>query len=55
MEEIWRDIKDYEEKYQVSNLGRVKIKENTTQRMNMGMLRNYTQKETIMKATDNGY
>lgn len=49
MEEIWKDIKNYEEKYQVSNIGRVKIKENITQRMNMGVLRNYKQKEIIMK------
>ena len=55
MEEIWKDIKDYEEKYQVSNTGRVKIKENITQRMNMGVLRNYKQKEIIMKPSENGY
>ena len=55
MEEIWKDIKGYEDKYQVSNLGNVKIKENITQRMNMGILRNYRQKETIMKPTENGY
>lgn len=49
MEEIWKDIKDYEYKYQISNMGRVKIKENVTKRMNMGKLRNYKQKEIIMK------
>ena len=29
MEEIWKDIKGYEEKYQISNLGRIKsLKDN---------------------------
>ena len=54
MEEIWKDIKGYENKYQVSNLGKVKIKENITQRMNMGVLRDYKQKEIIMKPSENG-
>ena len=27
MQEIWKDVKNYEDKYQVSNLGRVKSKE----------------------------
>jgi hypothetical protein len=34
MEEIWKDIPDYEELYQVSNLGRVKnIKKNTIKKL----------------------
>ena len=41
MEEIWKDIKDYEYKYQISNMGRVKIKENVTKRMNSGFFWKY--------------
>lgn len=29
MEEVWKDIKGYKDRYQVSNLGRVKLKEYT--------------------------
>lgn len=29
MEEIWKDIKDYEKLYQISNLGRIRSKERT--------------------------
>ena len=32
--EIWKDIKNYEEQYQVSNLGRVKSKERIVLRNN---------------------
>ena len=44
MKEIWRDIKGYEGKYQVSNTGKVKSL-------------NYkrTGKERIMKGNDNGH
>ena len=30
--EIWKDIEGFEYKYQISNYGRVKIKENVTMR-----------------------
>lgn len=43
MEEIWKDIKGYEGKYQVSNLGRVKS-------LNY---RGNTNKEVIMANTQN--
>ena len=43
MEEIWRDIKGYEGKYMVSNLGRVK-----------SLNYNKTGKEKILKGVDNG-
>ncbi|WP_411268462.1 NUMOD4 domain-containing protein [Macrococcus capreoli] len=52
--EIWKDIEGYDPKYQVSSQGRVRIKENTTFRFNMGKLRPYTQKEKIVKQSDNG-
>lgn len=52
--EIWKDIQGFENKYQISNYGRVKIKENITYRMNMGKIRPYKQKEMIMKPTSNG-
>lgn len=55
MKELWKDILDYEYKYQISNYGRVKIKENISQRMNMGELRDYVQKSKIMNPTRNGY
>lgn len=55
MKEVWVDILGYEYKYKISNYGRVKIKENVSQRMNMGMLRDYVQKSKIMKPTRNGY
>ena len=44
MEEIWRDIKGYEGKYMVSNLGRVK-----------SLIYKRTGKEEILKAYDNGH
>ena len=44
MEEIWRDIKGYEGKYMVSNLGRVK-----------SLNYNNTGKEGIMKGGDDGH
>ena len=43
MEEIWRDVKEYEGKYQVSNTGNVK-----------SLNYNNTGKEGIMKPQDNG-
>ena len=44
MEEIWRDIKGFEGKYMVSNLGRVK-----------SLNYNKTGKEKIMKGVPDGY
>lgn len=52
--EIWKDIVGFEYKYQISNLGRVKIKENVSMRMNMGKMRNYVQRELIMSNTFDG-
>lgn len=52
--EIWKDIKGYDPKYQVSSQGRVRIKENTALRVNGGKLRPYVQKEKIIKQSDNG-
>ncbi len=46
MEEIWKDIKDYEGYYQVSNLGRVKSVPRTIQRKK----NKYTVKERILKS-----
>ena len=54
MKEIWKDIKGYEHKYQISNFGNVKIKENKFMKMNMGEIREHIQKEKIMKPTNNG-
>ena len=46
MEEIWKNIIGYEKSYQISNLGRIKIKGN-----------NKTKKEKIKKCwlNDDGY
>jgi len=49
-EEIWRDIKDYEGLYQVSNMGRVKSLERTITRKNG---RKYSVKEQILQPTKN--
>ncbi len=46
MEEIWKDIKDYEGLYQVSNLGRVKSVERIK---TIPPNKTYTQKSFIMK------
>ena len=50
MEEIWKDIKGYEGKYQVSNLGRVKRLRHKVNSNNGGR---YTS-EMYIKSTDNG-
>lgn len=55
MKELWKDIIGYEYKYQISNFGRVKIKENKSKRFNMGQLRDYVQKSILIKPTTNGY
>lgn len=52
MSEIWKDIKDYEGLYQVSNLGRVKILDRIVTEKNNK--RNQFWKGHIVKATDNG-
>ena len=51
MEEIWRDIKGYEGKYQISNTGKVKSLERTVWD-SRGCYR--TVPERILKAQDNG-
>lgn len=38
MEEIWKDIKDYEDIYQVSNLGNVKSKTRVVNRKYQGQI-----------------
>lgn len=45
MEEIWKDIKGYEELYQVSNLGRIK----SLKRIIYDVKKSYTKKEKIRK------
>ena len=51
MEEIWKDIKDYEGLYQVSNLGRVKSLEKVIVQKN----RTFVKKEKILKSNMNQY
>lgn len=46
MEEIWKDVKDYEGIYQVSNLGRVKV---LPRKRKNGIKGSYIQKEKLMK------
>lgn len=55
MEELWSDINEFDKKYSVSSLGRIKIKENISKRINNGILCNYHQKEIIksLKINDN--
>ena len=49
MEEIWRDIKDYEGLYQVSNMGRVKNLGRWSNRQKNGVSFPYFIKEKILK------
>jgi hypothetical protein len=49
--EIWKDIPDYEGKYQVSNLGRVKSLNRNIYDKNGNL--HYIQKEKILKLTSN--
>lgn len=58
MKEIWKDIQDYEELYQVSNLGRIKSLKRTFKIYNrFSALSNINVKEKIKKLTKdkNGY
>ena len=48
--EIWRDVKNYEGIYQVSNFGRVKV----LPRLRNGRNCTYLSKEKILSAGDNG-
>lgn len=50
MEEIWKDIEDYEGLYQVSNFGRIKSLKRTVMRRNN---RQYTEKEKILNQYNN--
>lgn len=52
MEEIWKDVKDYEEYYQVSNKGRLRSKDRITQNRNGKIIK----KGKILKCgTSKGY
>lgn len=56
--EIWKDVKDFEGYYQVSNLGRVKsLKREIIQKHYSGVLSHHTTKERIKKPQSqrNGY
>ena len=55
MEELWSNIDGFNSKYLISSLGRIKIKDNTSKRINNGVLCNYHQKEMIksIKINDN--
>ena len=52
-EEIWKDIKDYEGLYQVSNLGRIKSLERLT-KLNLDKNKNAIKKEKILKPGKTG-
>jgi hypothetical protein len=50
MEEIWKDVKDYEEYYEVSNMGRVRSKNRRVRWGNNSFLKQgriLSQKKTI--------
>lgn len=47
--EIWKDVQGYEGRYQVSNLGRVKVKKKWN-----GSYRKYEECNKLMSPTDNG-
>ena len=49
MREIWKDVKNYEELYQVSNLGNVKSKERILLKSNGKVCSNILKKEKILK------
>lgn len=51
--EIWKDIENYEGYYQISNLGRLKSLERNIPRFNNGKIRDYIQKERIVKLNKN--
>lgn len=43
--EKWSNIEGFDDKYEISSMGRIKIKENVSQRINNGTLCDYRQKE----------
>ena len=51
MKEVWKDIKDYEGLYQVSNLGRVKSKRKILKLID-GEYKHNTMPEFIVKTID---
>lgn len=54
MKEIWKDIKDYEGLYQVSNLGRVKKLSNITHAID-GRVRHNAEKMIVCNVAKSGY
>jgi hypothetical protein len=52
MEEIWKDIVNYEGLYQISDKGNVKRLSRIVNRMNEGKLRDHNLKEKIMKCDE---
>lgn len=50
MTEIWKDVKDYEKYYQISNFGKVRSKNRITRNGST----NYIKKGKILKSFDNG-
>lgn len=55
MQEIWKDIKGYEGKYQISNLGRVKSLKRVIKRVVEGKAFFKTEKEKILKPYKNSH
>lgn len=54
--EIWKDIPGYEERYQVSNMGRVRTKDRSKSWVDYrGFLFRHNYKSHILKAQDNGH
>lgn len=54
MNEIWKNIKGYEEFYQVSNLGRIKCLNKTITYNQDGREKSYARKQSIMRTNQNG-
>lgn len=52
--EIWKDIKGFENKYQISNYGRVKSLGRTIEYINQGKVKKQKRKEIIMKGSISG-
>ena len=55
MNEVWKDIKDYEEQYQVSNLGRIRSKERQAATKNPNVMRTIKAQERKTFHNPKGY